>query len=472
MACLERALAGYARLDAPRDAARVRRRLRRLGVRRRPARGERRPATGWAALTDTERAVAAAVAQGLTNRQVAVQMFLSPHTVGFHLRQIFRKLGIRSRVELARLHARPEGARTGVPPGERRGRGPGDEVGRPPDAHPVACGAPGSPGVLSVPPQGRPCRASGGPAGVGAPGGPDAARRPGAGASAQVAGGSARPGRTDGDRPASGYDERPRAGPGAPAAGVGVPGNGPGPQRVAHRRAAPAVVSRIPERGGRPPLWIEACMSDGDRPVVGVIDYQTGNSQSVVYALDHLGVPNRVLKTPDDLEGVDRVILPGVGSAGTTMDYLAQVGWPQALRRLVVEGGMPFLGVCVGLQVMFESSAEQDSTCLGWLPGRVRPFDPARVRVPQMGWNRVRRVSDHPFLAELPEDGHFYFVNSYYVEAGNPADVAATTTYGTEFASVVARANMMGTQFHTEKSGPLGLRLLHRFATLPREELC
>ncbi|MFH8802709.1 imidazole glycerol phosphate synthase subunit HisH [Streptomyces sp. NPDC017936] len=213
-------------------------------------------------------------------------------------------------------------------------------------------------------------------------------------------------------------------------------------------------------------------MSYRDRPVVGVIDYQTGNSQSVQYALNFLGVPNRLMKTPDDLTGVDRVILPGVGSAGTTMDYLNSAGWPSALYPKVVEGNMPFLGICVGLQVLFETSAEQNAKCLGWLPGTVRAFDPGTVRVPQMGWNQVHRTSDHPFVAELPDEGYFYFVNSYYAEAANAPDVAATTDYGVKFVSAVAKGNIMATQFHTEKSGPLGLDLLERFTKLPQEELC
>jgi glutamine amidotransferase len=213
-------------------------------------------------------------------------------------------------------------------------------------------------------------------------------------------------------------------------------------------------------------------MDDRSGPVVGVIDYKAGNSQSVVYALNHLGVPNRLMKTPADLDGVERIILPGVGSAGTTMDYLNGAQWPDTLRSLVVEGGTPFLGICVGLQVMFESSAEQDTKCLGWLPGTVRPFEPEHVRVPQMGWNEISRASRHPFVAELPAAGHFYFVNSYFVVPQDDADSAATTEYGVTFTSAVARDNIMGTQFHVEKSGPLGLDLLRRFSTLPAEELC
>jgi len=213
-------------------------------------------------------------------------------------------------------------------------------------------------------------------------------------------------------------------------------------------------------------------VSNTDKAVVGIIDYTTGNSRSVERALNFLGVPNRMLKSPADLADADRLVLPGVGAAGTTMDYLRAAGWPAVLDELVAAGDMPFLGICVGLQVLFEHSAEQDAHCLGWLPGTVRAFDRAHVRVPQMGWNQVCPEPGHPFTATMPQDGYFYFVNSFYAVPGDITDVAAKTAYGTEFASVVARRNIMATQFHAEKSGRLGLELLLRFATLTRGELC
>jgi imidazole glycerol-phosphate synthase subunit HisH len=213
-------------------------------------------------------------------------------------------------------------------------------------------------------------------------------------------------------------------------------------------------------------------VSNASKAVVGIIDYKTGNSRSVERALNFLGIPNRMLKSPADLADADRLVLPGVGAAGTTMDYLRAAGWPVVLDELVAVGDMPFLGICVGLQVLFEYSTEQDAHCLGWLPGTVRAFDRAHVRVPQMGWNQVSPQSAHPFTAKMPEDGYFYFVNSFYALPGDVADVAAKTVYGTEFASVVARRNIMATQFHAEKSGRPGLELLRRFATLTRGELC
>jgi glutamine amidotransferase len=206
--------------------------------------------------------------------------------------------------------------------------------------------------------------------------------------------------------------------------------------------------------------------------VIGVIDYRAGNSRSVVYALDRLSCASRLVSSPDECADVDRFVLPGVGSAGMTMETLTDAGWPDFLAARVLREKAPFLGICVGLQVLFEWSEEHDTKCLGWLPGSVRQFDRADVRVPQIGWNTVTPSSNHAFADAIEPAGHFYFVNSYYAIPGDGEDVAGKTSYGVEFAAVVARRNIMATQFHVEKSGPLGLRLLHRFATIPGESLC
>jgi imidazole glycerol-phosphate synthase subunit HisH len=208
--------------------------------------------------------------------------------------------------------------------------------------------------------------------------------------------------------------------------------------------------------------------------VIGVINYQTGNAQSVLFALHHLGLEARLVATPDEAdggEGVDRYILPGVGSADVTMASLAERGWVEHLGTRVREQKAPFLGVCVGLQVLFEHSSEGNAACLGWLPGEVVQFRRDRLRVPHMGWNAVIPRSDHPFVREMPVGAHFYFVNSYYALPEDETDVAGVTEYGAEFASVVARENVMATQFHIEKSGPAGLALLSRFAQLEPSEL-
>jgi glutamine amidotransferase len=178
-----------------------------------------------------------------------------------------------------------------------------------------------------------------------------------------------------------------------------------------------------------------------------------------------------LVERPDEALDVERFVLPGVGSAGVTMASLQEHGWPEFLHQRVIDGDAPFLGVCVGLQVLFEHSEEDDAQCLGWLPGAVHRFPAGQVRVPQMGWNEVSRRSAHAFVAQLPAPGHFYFVNSYFAVPERPEDTAATTAYGVEFTSVVARGNVMATQFHVEKSGPLGLSLLGRFASLSTVEL-
>lgn len=203
-------------------------------------------------------------------------------------------------------------------------------------------------------------------------------------------------------------------------------------------------------------------------PLVGIIDYRTGNSRSFSYALDRIGVPNRLVPSPSDCEGVTHLVLPGVGAAGVTMDSLREQGWPAYLDERILGGGLPFLGVCVGLQVLFDFSDEGDVECLGWLPGTVRKFDSDRLRVPHMGWNRVSPTpageQSGIFPQLLGKGGYFYFVNSYYADPADPTDVLGTTDYGLPFASVVGRGNFVATQFHVEKSGHLGLSVLRKFA--------
>ena len=212
--------------------------------------------------------------------------------------------------------------------------------------------------------------------------------------------------------------------------------------------------------------------------MIGVITYQTGNAQSVLFALHHLGLDARLVATPDEAADVDRLILPGVGAADVTMASLRERGWVEQLDHRVRGEGLPFLGVCVGLQVLFEHSTEGDVDCLGWLPGEVVRFEGTvagkPLRVPHMGWNAVRPARDrpaHPFARALPPAAHFYFVNSFHAVPAQESDVAGVTEYGVEFASVVARGNVMATQFHVEKSGPVGLALLAAFAQLQPHEL-
>ena len=205
--------------------------------------------------------------------------------------------------------------------------------------------------------------------------------------------------------------------------------------------------------------------------MIAVVDYRAGNAPSVLYALEHLGLPARLVDSAADIASAERIILPGVGAARATIDSLVEQDLVGALSDRVQGDGVPFLGICIGLQVLFEHSEEGDTDCLGWVPGRVRRF-PETGRVPQIGWNRVRFTRSHPLTADAPADGHFYFVNSYYCDPTDPADALGLTDYTVEFCSVVARDNVVATQFHAEKSGPLGLSLLRAFSTWDGDGAC
>jgi len=197
--------------------------------------------------------------------------------------------------------------------------------------------------------------------------------------------------------------------------------------------------------------------------VIGVIDYRAGNAPSVGYALERLGIAHRLVATAGELDDVDRIILPGVGAAQATIDSLRASGLVEPLTARVVDAPTPFLGICIGLQVLLEHSEEGDVDCLGWVPGRVRRF-PDSLRVPQIGWNAVRATRPHPVTDGLGPDAYCYFVNSYFAEPAEPADALGVTEYGDEFCSIIGRDNIVATQFHAEKSGPVGLALLERFA--------
>jgi glutamine amidotransferase len=198
--------------------------------------------------------------------------------------------------------------------------------------------------------------------------------------------------------------------------------------------------------------------------MIGVVDYRAGNAPSVGYALERLGTEHRLVATPATLATCDRLILPGVGAARATLASLAESGLVDPLTRLVVDEGLPFLGICIGLQVLFEHSAEGDTDCLGWIAGTVRGFDTS-LRVPQIGWNAVQLRQEHPVTARFPDGGHCYFVNSYYAAPTDSAHVVGQTSYGVEFCSIVARRNIVATQFHAEKSGELGLQILASFSS-------
>jgi imidazole glycerol phosphate synthase glutamine amidotransferase subunit len=195
--------------------------------------------------------------------------------------------------------------------------------------------------------------------------------------------------------------------------------------------------------------------------VIGVIDYGGGNLASVGYALDRLGVEWVLVHRARDLDRVQSVVFPGVGSAGAAMTRLGAAGLDVALTGYL-RSGRPYLGICLGLQLLFEESAEDGGACLGALEGRVvRLATPEKL--PHVGWNTIELNGSGGALEGLDGEA-FYFTHSYVVEPVSPTVVAARTTHGIPFVSAVAAGSVLGVQFHPERSGKAGLRLLANFA--------
>lgn len=196
--------------------------------------------------------------------------------------------------------------------------------------------------------------------------------------------------------------------------------------------------------------------------MIAIIDYGAGNLRSVVNAVSKLGYRPKVTTSPDDVFNAQAVILPGVGAAADTMANLQKLGLVSPIRRFIAEG-RPFLGICIGLQVLFTGTEEGGGhECLDVIPGLVRRL-PTGLKIPQMGWNQVRQKISHPIFDGIPDEANFYFVHSYYVEPDDRSLVAGETEYGISICSVIAKGNLVATQFHPEKSGEVGLKIYDNF---------
>lgn len=199
--------------------------------------------------------------------------------------------------------------------------------------------------------------------------------------------------------------------------------------------------------------------------MIAIIDYDAGNLTSVKRALDYIGLEAVVTKESEQILSADRVIFPGVGHAKTAMDILSSRGLDKTIRQ-VFEKGTPLMGICLGTQIILSHSQEGDTACLGLIEGRCPKFNltDSSLKIPHMGWNTVTVTQKHYLLKDLREGDELYFVHSYYPQPTQSNKVYAVAEYEIEFPVAIGYKNLFATQFHPEKSGPIGLQVLKNFS--------
>ena len=205
-------------------------------------------------------------------------------------------------------------------------------------------------------------------------------------------------------------------------------------------------------------------------PSIAIIDYKAGNIRSVQKALEECGASAHITSDADKIVAADGVVFPGQGACDASMRSIRERGLFDVIRRSI-DSGKPFLGVCLGLQLLLESSEEGDETCLAILKGSTKRLPPEKtervgLKIPHMGWNSVSLSVEHPVFRGIPDDSYFYFVHSYYADPEDRNIIAGTTNYGVDFCSAVAWDNVAAVQFHPEKSGAVGLHLYRNFLSL------
>ena len=205
-------------------------------------------------------------------------------------------------------------------------------------------------------------------------------------------------------------------------------------------------------------------------PSIAIIDYKAGNLRSVQKALEECGATAHITADAEDISAADGVVFPGQGACDASMLSIRERGLFEIIRHSI-DSGKPFLGVCLGLQLLLESSEEGEEPCLAILKGSTKRLPPEKtervgLKIPHMGWNSVSLSVQHPVFEGIPNDSYFYFVHSYYADPEDKDIVAGVTNYGIDFCSAVAWDNVAAVQFHPEKSGTVGLRLYRNFLTL------
>ncbi len=204
--------------------------------------------------------------------------------------------------------------------------------------------------------------------------------------------------------------------------------------------------------------------------MITIIDYGSGNISAIANIYERLNIQYKVARTPEELKGADKLFLPGVGAFDETMLLLIKKGFKEVMDEEVLMNKVPIFGICVGMQVLGNSSDEGDLPGLGYINGEVRKFNEALIndkpKLPHMGWNTIQEKNSTSLLTGIDPEYGFYFLHSYYFDCLNISDVVATTQYGQEFASVICNSNVYGVQFHPEKSHSNGVNLLKNFANL------
>ena len=201
--------------------------------------------------------------------------------------------------------------------------------------------------------------------------------------------------------------------------------------------------------------------------MISIVDYGMGNLRSVQKAFEKLGVAAKIVTAPEEIQAADKLVLPGVGAFRDAIHELQRQELVEPIKSHI-QADKPFLGICLGLQMLFDISYEDGEwPGLGVIPGRVVRFtEHPELKVPHMGWNQLEVVGEPRLLKDIPREAYFYFVHSYFVEPQDDSMIAARTEYGQRFVSMIARGNLFATQFHPEKSQTVGLKLLNNFAAL------
>lgn len=203
--------------------------------------------------------------------------------------------------------------------------------------------------------------------------------------------------------------------------------------------------------------------------MITIVDYGMGNLGSILNMFKRIGVESEITKDKEKIASATKVLLPGVGSFDAAMERIDHGGFREILNKKALNDRIPILGICLGMQLLTESSEEGKLPGLGWIPGKTIKFNfdgNSKLKVPHMGWNSVFEKNPSLLIRNLSPEPRFYFVHSYYVKADDPGNVLTTTIHGLEFHSIVQRGNIFGAQFHPEKSHKFGMKLLENFAHL------